>query len=94
MTITKEKLRDTILADTQELGVHDEQSIHILAIGRVAQATLAAEVERMTADGAPSEQVEAYRAERSAQLDRWMRIQCEAVRSRAIVCDEVARCLG
>lgn len=94
MTIDTQKLRATIMADANDLGVRDEQSITILAIGRIAQATLVGELERMAEDGAPAEEIDAYREERGEQLGNWMRIQCERARMRTVVQEEVARCIG
>lgn len=94
MTIDTKKLRATILADANDLGVSDEQSITILAIGRIAQATLVGELENMAADGAPLEQIDAYREESGEQLGNWMKIECERARMRTVVREEVARCLG
>jgi len=94
MTIDTQKLRATILDDANDLGVSDQQSITILAIGRIAQATLVGELENMAKDGAPADQIEAYREERGEQLGNWMRIQCERARMRTVVCEEVERCLG
>ncbi|NTA35984.1 hypothetical protein [Agrobacterium salinitolerans] len=94
MTIDTKKLRATILADAHDLRVRDEQSICILAIGRIAQATLVGELERMAADGAPAAEIDSYRAERGEQLGNWMKIECERARMRTVVREEVARCIG
>ena len=94
MTIDTQKLRATILADANDLGVRDVQSVTILAIGRIAQATLVGELEQMADDGVPPEQIDAYRDERGEQLGNWMRIQCERARMRTVVQEEVERCLG
>lgn len=88
------KIRDAIVTDCADLGVYDETSIHILAIGRVAQATLAAEAERMSAAGALPDEVRAYQEERGAQLDRWMAIEVERARTRAVAREEVDRVFG
>lgn len=82
-------IKSTVLADAADVGTCDPQSIMILAIGRVAQATLAAEILRMEADGASAEDVEAFSAERGAQLDRWIALQCEEARIRGVVRDEL-----
>lgn len=94
MTIDTQKLRATILADANDLGVSDQQSVTILAIGRIAQATLVGELERMAADGVPHLQIDAYREQRGEQLGNWMKIECERARMRTVVREEVARCLG
>lgn len=88
------KLRDGLVADCADLGVYDETSIHILAIGRVAQATLAAEAERMAKAGASTEEVAAYQEERGAQLDRWIALEVERARTRAVAREEVDRVFG
>jgi hypothetical protein len=94
MTIDTRKLRATILADANDLGVRDEQSIAILAIGRIAQATLVGELERMASDGVPADEIASYREERGERLGNWMKIECERARMRTVVREEVARCIG
>lgn len=67
------KIRESVLSDARTLELTDEKSVTVLAIARLAQAALEAEVEALTSTGASVERVANYRAMRTGQLNEWIK---------------------
>jgi len=93
MSISTNHLGDQIRHDAHALGIADERSVVVLAIGRIAQAALMAEVESLTSTGAARQDIEAFRAERTAQLNAWIAAEVARIDS-DVERQEVGRALG
>jgi hypothetical protein len=93
MNISTHQLGTQITRDAHALGITDERSVVVLAIGRIAQAALGAEVETLTSAGAAHRDIEAFRSERIAKLNAW--ISSEVARlSSDVERQEARRALG